>query len=421
MAEEAPPAAKVLSCIQAGRTILQAIEDFAEDLKSLNHEIHSCPELAFEEFQAHDNISSLLEQHGFNVTRHAYGIETSLEAIYGSGGRLVTFNAEYDALPGIGHACGHNLLATASVAAFIAVAYIVRESTTPGRVRLLGTPAEEGGGGKIKLIAAGAFDGVNACFLNHPIPATLGPVQGYSGIADPLTDATTKVSVTFTGKAAHPTMAPWQGKNALDAAVLSHNAISMLRQQIRPSERIHGVISNGGTRTNIITETACMEYQFRADSRPAVDALRKRVENCFYGAATATGCSVEIKEGLSYAEMRINKVICSEFAAAMEGLGSPVACKFQDAVSRVPASGDQGNVSYVCPAFHGGFSIPTGKGDFNHTPGFATASGTEEAFQATLEAAKGMAIVGLKVLQDDDFATRVRADFDEDCRRREES
>lgn len=186
----------------------------------------------------------------------------------------------------------------------------------------------------------------------------------------------------------------------------------MLRQQIAPDERVSGIISDGGKRTNIITDVASMEYQFRASSRAAVSALQARVESCFRGAALATGCEVSIAPGLAYDDMKINRPLCEEYAAAMKSLGSPVSCRFEDPASRVPASGDQGNVSYAVPAFHGGFGIETVPGAFNHTPGFAKASEMEDAFKRTLEAAKGMALVGIRVLEDEQFAERVWKDFE---------
>lgn len=287
-----------------------------------------------------------------------------------------------------------------------------------GRVRLLGTPAEEGGGGKIRLLAAGAFEGADACFLTHPI-AVLPHLKEYSGLADPLTDATSKILVTFKGKSAHTTFGSWNGRNALDAAVLAYNGISMLRQQIKTTDKVHGYIVSGGERTNVIPDTAVLEFQFRTSSQRETTQLQNRVEDCFRGAALATGCTVDIKQGLQYNDMRSNKPICLDYAANMEQLGYPVSCKFSEAGSRVPAGGDQGNVSYECPAFHGGFNIATEPGAFNHTPGFAEAAGSEDAFQDALRSTKGMALTALRVLEDDEFAAAVKKDFEDDCKIRQ--
>lgn len=200
-----------------------------------------------------------MESLGFQVTPHAYGVDTAFSAECGSGGRLVVFNAEYDALPGIGHACGHNLIASASFAAFIGAAEALRKTSTPGRVRLLGTPAEEGGGGKIHLINNGAYRDAAACLMTHPGPQYLlsGDVTGVAAVK---MLANVKWRILFSGQTAHAAMEPWNGFNALDAVCLSYNAVSMLRQQIRPHERIHGVIKEGGDRPNVIPGSTSVDY-----------------------------------------------------------------------------------------------------------------------------------------------------------------
>jgi amidohydrolase len=255
--------------------------------------------LAYKEFMAHDNIVALLRLSGFSVIPNAWGVETSFQAEYGDGGRLIVFNAEYDALPEIGHACGHNLIATAALAAFFGVAAALRQTKRPGRVRLLGTPAEEGGGGKIKLINAGAYEGVNACLMVHPAPSWAidklkQSGQGlYTGSAYYRSLSVSQVQVTFTGRPAHAAMTPHQGVNALDAVVMAYNAISMLRQQIHPQERIHGVITDGGAKPSIIPGTASMFYYIRSGTMKETESLMERVIRCFDGAAKATGCTVE--------------------------------------------------------------------------------------------------------------------------------
>lgn len=201
----------------------------------------------------------MLKSLGFDVTPHACGVETAFCADFGSGGRLVVFNAEYDALPGIGHACGHNLIASASFAGFLGVAAALKASGKPGRVRLLGTPAEEGGGGKLHLINGGAYKGAAACLMTHPGPAYLLP-EGVTGVAAVQMLANIKWNISFTGRPAHAAMEPWNGINALDAVCLSYNAISMLRQQIQPHERMHGVFREAGDRPNIIPARTSLDY-----------------------------------------------------------------------------------------------------------------------------------------------------------------
>lgn len=254
-------------------------------------QIHENPELGYEEVKAHDNICSMLESLGYTVQRHTYGLQTSFMAEYGSGGRVVAFNAEYDALPEIGHACGHNLIAMMSIGAFLGVAEAIKAFKVPGRVRLIGTPAEEGLGGKLKLIDAGAFKDVDACLMTHPGPEDTVP--GFSGDAYMPTLANHKFTVRYTGKPAHASMSPWHGLNALDAVVLAYNGVSALRQQMRPDERIHGVITQGGTRPNIITAHASLDYYIRSPTLKSADELMQRAKRCFDGAALQTGCSVE--------------------------------------------------------------------------------------------------------------------------------
>lgn len=230
------------------------------------------------------------------MTRHAYGLETSFEAEYGNDGRVVVFNAEYDALPGIGHACGHNLIATSSIASFIAVAEAIRDNRISGRVRLLGTPAEESGGGKIKLIKAGAYQGVDACMMSHPGPASSRNDDAklvFQGTSATTSLARKKVNVTFKGKNAHAGLNPWDGTNALDAVVASYVNISLLRQQMQQTARIHGVIRNGGMEPNLIPDEASLEYFIRDTSAASVDSMAKKIEACFKAGAQATGCSLE--------------------------------------------------------------------------------------------------------------------------------
>jgi amidohydrolase len=232
----------------------------------------------------------LLEGLGYNVKRHTYGLETSFDVEAGHGGRLVVFNAEYDALPGIGHACGHNLIATSSIAAFIATAEALRDSGLAGRVRLLGTPAEEGGGGKVRLIGAGAYQGVDACLMAHPMGCM--PLD-MDGVAACRSLARRQVKVTFTGQNAHAGVIPWNGKNALDAVVASYVNISLLRQQLSPNIRVHGVVRRGGAEPNIIPDSTSLEYFLRGSTFAEVEDLSDRARACFEAGALATGCQVD--------------------------------------------------------------------------------------------------------------------------------
>jgi amidohydrolase len=242
---------------------------------------------------------AFLKSQDINVTPHAYNLPTAFEASFGTGGRVVAFNVEYDALPGIGHACGHNLIATGSLAAFFGVIGVMKKNPhIPGRVRVLGTPAEEGGGGKIKLIDGGAYKDVDACLMTHPMSGAMFSTnkKGVTGIAYGTCVASAKFRVTFTGRTAHAAAAPHDGINALDAAVLAYNGISVLRQQILPTQRIHGIIMEGGEKENVIPSRSVMAYNVRSGTLKDTKALQERVIKCFEGAALATGCQLEVEE-----------------------------------------------------------------------------------------------------------------------------
>ncbi|WYZ42286.1 hypothetical protein EsH8_V_001181 [Colletotrichum jinshuiense] len=379
------------------------------------------PELCYEEHQAHDAITTLLQSQGFAVTLHAYGLQTAFVAESGAGGRLVTLCAEYDALPGLGHACGHNLIATAAVAAFLGVAAALKSSKLPGRVRLLGCPAEEGGGGKIKLLQAGAFVDVDAALMVHPTP----PVTSHrlpsslAGIAYGTSAAASRFSVAFTGKAAHAGAMPWMGVNALDAAALSYSAVSMLRQQLLPTDRVNLIISEGGTGTNVITAHSGMAVGIRTATLAENISLTERVRRCFDGAALATGCEVVFTDEMdAYAELRPNEALCADFSETMARVfGKEFYCDLKERDFGGFGT-DMGNVSYECPSLHANFCIPVRQGENIHGPGFERAAGTEEAARITLETGAGMAATALRVLYDDSFASRVLSDFEQDKAKR---
>lgn len=392
------------------RLINDEIDNHApKSIQHVNRSIHANPELAYEEHKAHELFVSTLTELGHKVTPHAYDLDTAFETEYGSGGRLVIFNAEYDALPGIGHACGHNLIASASFAAFLGVVAALAKSGLPGRVRLLGTPAEEGAGGKLKLIEAGAFRDASACLMVHPGPGHKLPPP-LRGAAYIHMLANVKTRVYFTGHNAHASIAPWEGVNALDAICLSYNAISMLRQQIHPDERIHGIVRAGGERPNVIPANCCLEYYVRSGTRKRAQALWERVRKCFEGAALATGCEVRFEELNSYSDLRPSPLLCKAYVEAMPS-GTVAYDELGDFLG---GSTDMGDVCYQCPGFHGAFGIETKRGEANHTKGFAAAAGTEDSFERAMECGKGMASVAWKVLTDDAFADQIKSDWEAD-------
>ncbi|RJE26097.1 amidohydrolase [Aspergillus sclerotialis] len=404
-------------------SIQEALRKYDAQLKDINQKIWSDPELAYEEHHAHENICALfdtLSSHGYKVRRKTYTLDTSFEIEYshGSGGRVVAFNAEYDALPNIGHACGHNLIATSSIAAFIATCEALKSRYPNGpayTVRLLGTPAEESGGGKVKMLDAGAYKDVDACLMVHPMPIspTTPDLLSMATVKKGGFLANDKVKVTFTGKPAHAAAAPWEGVNALDAAVAAYVNISVLRQQILPSQKVHGVIIRGGDRPNVIPMSTTVDYYIRSEDSKSLKVLTEKVIKCFEAAATATGCTIEYDWGVSYDDLKTNTPICDSYVSAMRAMGHITEFDNSGQTSGLAGgSTDMGNVSYAVPGFHGIFGIPTD--GVNHTPQFTGGAGSEESYKRSLYCAAGMAVVACQMLMDDEFAKKVRDDFEKE-------
>ena len=320
------------------------------------------------------------------MERSYTGIQTAFRATFGSGRPNVCVISEYDALPEIGHACGHNLIAEAGVAAGLGLKAALECSGAPeGRVTVMGTPAEEAAGGKICLIANGAFKDIDLAMMVHPTPFT---------ITMPTSLAVTQIAVTFTGKAAHAAAFPWEGVNALDAAVMAYNAISVLRQQMKPTWRVHGIIRNGGVKPNIIPEKSELFYSIRAPTMAEVDTLKVKVVSCFEAAATATGCQIDIQQPKpeeTYMNLLSNPVLGQQYAENLKTLG--VEFKLE---GEFTGSTDMGDVSHVVPSIHPMYTI--GSGEATHTRAFTAVTNTAEAHDQTLTAAKAMAYTCIDVL-----------------------
>jgi amidohydrolase len=286
-------------------TIVTTVDTIDSALRSLSLSIHDHPELMFEEHYAHDTLADFIESHGFVVTRHHLGLQTAWRAefTHGKGGRTIGINAEMDALPLIGHACGHNLIAVSGVGVAIAIKSALLAHNVTGKVVLLGTPGEEGGGGKITLLERGGYDGMHACLMCHPSAGSPNSLSTGSCLA------MQPIDVEFFGHSAHAGNAPWEGANALDAAFLAYSNVSVLRQQIKPDHRITGVIQGCKGATNVIPDYAQMHWLLRAPDRDQLQLLRERVEACFRGAVIATGCRLKITQGRPYHDLRQNAVL----------------------------------------------------------------------------------------------------------------
>ncbi|CAI7663475.1 unnamed protein product [Penicillium pancosmium] len=387
------------------------IKELAEPLRELNRKIHDNPELAYEEHHSHDVICEFLEAQNIPVKRHVYGLKTAFEAIIGdSNGRCVNFNAEYDALPGIGHACGHNLIATASVTGFMALAFAIQKFGLSGQVQLLGTPAEEDGGGKVDLIRAGAFKDVDVSLMMHPMAEDEFSQEKILGIGGRSTIACFDITAAYHGVSAHAAASPWEGVNALDALVSAYNNISMLRQQIGPDERIHGAIMQAPKVTNAIPELTRTKYTIRSRTQKGARALGERVRKCLDAGALATGCKVELEETQMYADLVVIPPLCEGYQEFIGDLGVHVAA-CDDTL--MPGSTDQGNVSQVVPALHALVGIPVTDGAHNHTRQFTAAADTDEAHERSVISGKAMAMTGWRLLVDDEYYGKVRRSFDE--------
>ncbi|EXJ83939.1 hypothetical protein A1O3_04606 [Capronia epimyces CBS 606.96] len=380
------------------------IASILPDLQLINSKIHGNPESAFKEQFACETLHSFLKSLGtenLSVATGAYGLKTCLEARYRSparGGRCVNFNAEYDALPEIGHACGHNLIALASLVAFTALQAAVHKSGIAGDIQLLGTPAEEDGGGKIMLLEAGAFQGCDVSLMAHPTAMSDHPA-GYKGTAGQTSTALLDLTCTFWGKNAHAGLNPWDGINALDAVVCAYNNISVLRQQLHPVDRIHGAILEAPKVANVIPSRAKVGYTVRSSTRRGAYRLGEKVEACLNAAGLATGCKTEIYRQPLYADLRLNKTLCSKFVSNM-GLWGEDVCETQEGFTG--GSTDQGNISYEIPTLHAYFGIVASPGVQIHSAEFANAAGTAEAFAAAVSVGKALALVGWEILNDDE-------------------
>ncbi|EJD41210.1 hypothetical protein AURDEDRAFT_69157 [Auricularia subglabra TFB-10046 SS5] len=388
------------------KTIDDAISDLDPSLRELNLDIHDHPEIMWEEKHAHDVLTKYMESRGWAVTRHYLGFDTAWRAewSHGTGGNVVGVNSEMDALPGIGHACGHNLIAIAGVAVAIAIKTSMEKHNISGKVILLGTPggaapscltssaAEEGGAGKVELLKRGAYREMDVCVMCHP-----GPGHPKAAAVS-TTLAIQDVQVEYHGHTAHAGAQPWEGRNALDAAVLAYNAVSVLRQQIKPTHRIHGIIEGRDWAPNIIPDYAKMRWLVRAPTSDEAQALSERLVNCIKAAALATACEPDIKVGHLLKDLRNNLTLGTSWGNITYGKLS----------QHLVLSSVSNLASSALPALHPGYSIPAEPNGGNHTAAFAEAARTEEAHARTLVISKALAMTGVRVLTDNEFLKEVR-------------
>ncbi|NXN94379.1 P20D2 protein, partial [Rhinopomastus cyanomelas] len=398
--------------------VCESVDLNAARLGALSHEIWSLPELAYEEHGAHDAMTRFFSSGDLPGAAWAvqprYKLSTAFRADWGTaappgsgpGPRplSIAFLCEYDALPGIGHACGHNLIAEvgtgAALALKAALEALPQPAVVPVQVTVLGTPAEEQGGGKIDLINAGAFEGLDVAFMAHPSQENAAYLPDV---------AEHDVTVKYYGKASHAAAYPWEGVNALDAAVLAYNNLSVLRQQMKPTWRVHGVIKNGGVKPNIIPSYTELEFYLRAPSMKDLAVLTEKVENCFRSAALATGCKVEVKGGKNdYYNVLPNKSLQKAYKENGKKLGIEFISE-ESILNGLSGSTDFGNVTFVVPGLHPYFYI--GSDALNHTEQYTEAAGSQDAQFFALRTAKALAMTALDVIFKPDLLEEVREDF----------
>ena len=378
-----------------------AIDAMAPMLIKASHDIHAHPETAFQEHYAHDLLTGLVEAEGLNVERGACGLDTAYISEFGNGAPIVGILSEYDALPGIGHACGHNIIATSGLGAALALSRL--GGTLPGRIRYLGTPAEETGNGKELMARQNAFDNLDAAMMVHP--------AGFNLITMPSL-AVNEVRVTYTGKSAHASAMPSEGVNALDALVTAYQTIAQLRQHIRSSERIHGIFTETGLAPNIVPDRASGTFYVRAANGLALADLKKRVRNCFEAGALATGCEVEINWAIAdYLEIKDNWSIADRYKQNAESLGRQF-LDLDKAKKMGAGSTDMGNISHRVPTIHPMIACAPPEVVI-HNPEFAVHAASSKGDQAVLDGAKALAMTAIDVICDDTLRDNAHKQFNE--------
>jgi amidohydrolase len=384
---------------EAREKVREAVDRLEPLLRDVSREIFEHPELKHEEVLASRLLAGELEKAGFDVELGVAGLDTAIRAVHPavSDGPTVAILGEYDALPDIGHACGHNLIAAGALGAVLALGSI--KSELPGTLVFFGTPAEEGGGGKVTMVEAGLFDDVDAAMMFHPSGHTM---IGRGSLA------VTEVRIEFHGKPAHASGSPEKGINALDAVIQTFNGINALRQHIKDGARIHGIIRHGGVKPNIVPEYASAEFYVRAQQNAYRDELLKTLKKCAEGAAMATGARLEWSEvGHAYQAMKPNKAIGEVFLRHLVDCGIPHNPQKDNAMG----STDMGDVTQAVPGIHPYVQIADEE-VAGHSREFADASGSERGQRGMLAAAKALAMTAVDLFTQEDLLTEIRREFE---------
>lgn len=382
--------------------LIDAAESLSGALTSMSDDFYRNPETGLEEKRTSSSMRAFLEKYGFTVEAGVAGMPTAFRAALGNNRPVIALLAEMDALPGIGHGCGHNIAGTASIGAAAALSEALKGADWSGTLLVLGTPAEELGKGKIEMINAGVFKTVDAAMMVHG-SSRRTVVKHFLGL--------TRLNFIFRGRSSHASAYPEEGINALDAVIQTFNAISALRQQMRGDCKVHGIITEGGKAPNIIPELASASFYVRSRDLSELGSLKERVINCAKGAAVATGCSVEVREeGETNAPMKLNGAFAYAYRGALKTLGLP---EDTQAPERNVGSSDIGNVSQVVPALHP--HVPIRQGINIHTREFADATVTADGHRALMEGVKTLGLTALELLLNPRTLDAVKKDFLSGC------
>jgi len=376
--------------------VITLIDQRGDELTAIAEELYNFPETGLLEYRAAALLADFLEKDGFLLDRGIAGLATAFRAVCGTQGPGIAILAEMDALPGVGHACGHNIIAAAAIGAALALHHVLPPDAA--RVIVLGTPAEELGIGKVELIKAGFFQDIDFAMMVHP-SSKRQVIKGYLGLA--------KIRFAFFGRAAHAAAYPEEGINALDGVIQTFNGVNALRQQLREDVRIHGIITDGGVVPNIIPEKAACYFYVRADDLAEVARVRERVIACAEGAARASGCRLEVTaDGSPLAPLKINRAFCDLYSAQLAYLELTEAKAPAD---KNKGSSDIGNVSQVVPTIHP--HVPIGAGLHIHGAEFARATVSMMGKMAVLEGAKAMALTALDLATSSELRERIADEF----------
>ncbi|MFQ5735278.1 MAG: M20 family metallopeptidase [Thermodesulfobacteriota bacterium] len=382
--------------------LVEAADGLNERLTAMSDSFYRNPELGLEEHRTSAAMRAFLAQAGFAVEEGVAGMPTAFRAVIGSGAPVIALLAEMDALPGVGHGCGHNIGGTASIGAGAAIAAVMKDALAGGQGTLLvlGTPAEELGKGKLEMIKKGLFEGVDAAMMVHA-SSRRTVLKNFIGLA--------KISFTFHGHASHASAYPEEGVNALDAVIQTFNSINALRQQLSTGVRVHGIITDGGRAPNIIPDRAAACFYVRSNELGELQAVKQKVIKCAEGAALATGCSLEAEEaGEMNAPMKLNHSFSDVYRGALNMLGLEEAVQPAD---RNVGSSDIGNVSRVVPAIHP--HVPMRPGINIHTHGFADATVTPDGHRALMEGVKCLGLTAIDLFADPGKLDRIKEEFNE--------